>query len=126
MNAAELASYDQIKTFLVKTFPTVNPDSKLLHFGCGLSAGFIAVVCASPVDVIKTRVMNVNIILIQNPGVYNGAFDCLMKTLRIEGPLAFYNGFYANFWRVGIWNIIMFVTLEQCQIYVRDNVVKKH
>jgi len=62
MNAAELASYDQIKSSLVKSFPTVNPDSKFLHFACGLSAGFIAVVFASPVDVIKTRVMNVNIL----------------------------------------------------------------
>ena len=59
MNAAELASYDQIKTNIIKNFPGVNPDSKFLHFTCGLSAGFIAVVFASPVDVIKTRVMNV-------------------------------------------------------------------
>jgi hypothetical protein len=63
MNAAELASYDQIKTFMCKTFPTVNPDAKMLHFFCGLAAGFLAVVCASPVDVIKTRVMNVIITL---------------------------------------------------------------
>ncbi len=61
MNAAELASYDQIKSILVKRFPKVNPDSKLLHFTCGLSAGFIAVVFASPIDVIKTRVMNVRL-----------------------------------------------------------------
>jgi solute carrier family 25 uncoupling protein 8/9 len=59
MNAAELASYDQIKTSIIKNFPSVHPDSKFLHFTCGLSAGFIAVVFASPVDVIKTRVMNV-------------------------------------------------------------------
>jgi hypothetical protein len=59
MNAAELASYDQIKSSIIKRFPSVNPDSTMLHFVCGLSAGFIAVVCASPVDVIKTRVMNV-------------------------------------------------------------------
>ena len=59
MNAAELASYDQIKTTIVRTFTSVNPDSTLLHFACGLAAGFIAVVFASPVDVIKTRVMNV-------------------------------------------------------------------
>jgi hypothetical protein len=64
MNAAELASYDQIKFSIIKKFPSVSPDSTLLHFICGLSAGFIAVVCASPVDVIKTRVMNVYFTLI--------------------------------------------------------------
>jgi solute carrier family 25 (mitochondrial uncoupling protein), member 8/9 len=62
MNAAELASYDQIKSSILKRFPKVNPDSKFLHFTCGLSAGFIAVIFASPADVIKTRVMNVSII----------------------------------------------------------------
>ncbi len=59
MNAAELASYDQIKSTILKRFPQFNPDSQYLHFACGLSAGLIAVLFASPVDVIKTRVMNV-------------------------------------------------------------------
>lgn len=59
MNAAELASYDQIKSSLVGRFPKVSPDNKLLHMACALSAGFIAVVFASPVDVMKTRIMNV-------------------------------------------------------------------
>ncbi len=59
MNAAELASYDQIKSSLLFYFPKLNPDMKSIHFICGLAAGFIAVLIASPVDVIKTRVMNV-------------------------------------------------------------------
>jgi len=59
MNAAELASYDQIKNFLVKKFPNISKDSKLIHFTCALSAGFIAVCLASPMDVVKTRIMNV-------------------------------------------------------------------
>jgi len=117
MNAAELASYDQIKTSILLRFPKLNPDTKLLHFFCGLSAGFFAVLIASPVDVIKTRVMN-------KPDVYNGVVDCVVKTLKIEGPMAFYNGFFANFWRVGTWNIIMFLTLEQCQIFVRKSLQK--
>jgi len=59
MNAAELASYDQIKSSISARFPKLNPDMKSLHFLSALCAGFIAVVVASPVDVIKTRVMNV-------------------------------------------------------------------
>lgn len=30
-----------------------------------------------------------------------------------EGPLAFYKGFSSNFMRIGSWNVIMFVSLEQ-------------
>ena len=59
MNAAELASYDQIKTSLLSYFPSLRPEDKKLHFICGLSAGFIGVLCASPADVTKTRLMNV-------------------------------------------------------------------
>jgi len=113
MNAAELASYDQIKMSLLKRFPKTNPDAKTLHFTCALAAGFIAVVFASPIDVIKTRVMN-------SPEVYGGTVSCFIKTLKHEGPMAFYGGFYANFWRVGTWNIAMFLTLEQCQKLVRN------
>ena len=61
MNAAELASYDQIKSSIIYRWPSINPDKKTLHFLCALMAGFIAVVVASPVDVIKTRVMNVEL-----------------------------------------------------------------
>ena len=65
MNAAELASYDQIKSILLKKYKDLKPDSKLLHFVCGFSAGFIAVCFASPMDVVKTRIMNVYLILLK-------------------------------------------------------------
>lgn len=31
----------------------------------------------------------------------------------LQGPLAFYKGFIPNFARLGSWNVIMFLTLEQ-------------
>lgn len=33
----------------------------------------------------------------------------------LQGPLAFYKGFLPNFGRLGSWNVIMFLTLEQVQ-----------
>lgn len=62
MNAAELASYDQVKFSLLSYFPNLRPEDKKLHFVCGLAAGFVGVLCASPADVTKTRLMNVNLI----------------------------------------------------------------
>lgn len=81
-------------------------DSMKLHFICAFMAGFTATCFGSPFDVIKTRMMSKSI-------HYNGVVDCVGKTLKNEGPLAFYNGFTANFMRIGTWNIVMFVTLEQ-------------
>ena len=33
-----------------------------------------------------------------------------------QGPLAFYKGFIPNFGRLGSWNVIMFLTLEQVKL----------
>eukprot|EP00878_Enallax_costatus_P031234 GHUV01034137.1.p1 GENE.GHUV01034137.1~~GHUV01034137.1.p1 ORF type:complete len:250 (+),score=50.70 GHUV01034137.1:74-823(+) len=55
INAAELASYDQIKVSLLAT--GVFHDNILTHLVAGLGAGFFAVCVGSPVDVVKSRVM---------------------------------------------------------------------
>ena len=69
-------------------------------------AGFTATCFGSPFDVVKTRMMSAAV-------PYKGVIDCVSQTIRKEGPMAFYNGFTANFMRIGTWNIVMFVTLEQ-------------
>lgn len=46
--------------------------------------------------------------------------------MKYEGFMAFYGGFIANFSRVGSWNIAMFLTLEQCQIYARKRVERQN
>ena len=55
INAAELASYDQIKQSLLAT--GVFKDNVVTHLVSGLGAGFFAVSIGSPVDVVKSRVM---------------------------------------------------------------------
>jgi solute carrier family 25 uncoupling protein 8/9 len=105
INAAELASYDQFKQSALKygmkdTVPT--------HLACGLAAGFVATVFGSPMDVVKTRVMNTKLGPDGKP-LYSGMVDCIVKTLRNEGPLAFYNGFLPNFMRIGSWNVVCFL-----------------
>jgi hypothetical protein len=46
-------------------------------------------------------------------GRFKGVLDCFVQTARQEGPAAFYKGFMPNFARLGTWNVIMFLTLEQ-------------
>ncbi|GBF87431.1 mitochondrial uncoupling 1-like protein [Raphidocelis subcapitata] len=105
INAAELASYDQIKQVMLGS--GMFTDNIVTHLAAGLGAGFFAVCVGSPVDVVKSRVMG------DRAGKYSGVLDCFVKTARNDGPLAFYNGFMPNFARLGSWNIAMFLVLEQ-------------
>ncbi|XP_074290184.1 mitochondrial uncoupling protein 2-like [Silene latifolia] len=103
VNAAELASYDHVKLTIL-AIPGFT-DNALTHMLAGLGAGFFAVCIGSPVDVVKSRMMG--------DSTYRNTIDCFIKTLKNEGPLAFYKGFLPNFGRLGSWNVIMFLTLEQ-------------
>lgn len=105
INAAELASYDQIKESLLAS--GMFQDNVYCHLASGLGAGFIAVCVGSPVDVVKSRMMGAA------PGVYKGVLDAFVKTFKKDGITAFYNGFGPNFARLGTWNVVMFLTLEQ-------------
>lgn len=105
INAAELASYDQIKQSLLAS--GLFEDNVVCHLASGLGAGFFAVCCGSPVDVVKSRMMGAP------AGMYKGVLDAFVKTAKNDGPLAFYNGFGPNFARLGSWNVVMFLTLEQ-------------
>ena len=111
INAAELASYDQVKSSLLSAGMD---DGVPCHILSGLGAGFVACVVGSPVDVIKSRVMG-------SSGLYSGFVDCAVKTLKAEGPFAFWKGFLPNFGRLGSWNVVMFLTLEQVRKAMREN-----
>lgn len=111
INAAELASYDQVKETILK-IPGFS-DNVFTHLLSGLGAGFFAVCIGSPVDVVKSRMMG--------DSAYKSTLDCFVKTMKNDGPLAFYKGFVPNFARLGSWNAIMFLTLEQVKkLFVKD------
>ena len=96
------------------------PDTFFLHFICGLSAGFIATIIASPADVVKTRLMS-------SPDSYSGVINCFTRTFREEGPLAFYKGFIPNFTRLGLWSVICFVSMEKFKYYlIGPSSIAKH
>ena len=111
INAVELASYDEVKSALIKGGME---DGIPCHIASGLGAGFFACIFGSPVDVVKSRVMG------DSAGVYNGVVDCFVKTFRNDGVMAFYKGFMPNFGRLGSWNVAMFLTLEQVRGFVKS------
>eukprot|EP01066_Platyproteum_vivax_P013522 Platyproteum_vivax@DN6115_c0_g1_i2.p1 len=115
--ATELAAYDQTKQVVLHN--KLMKEGIPLHILSGLSAGFAATVVGSPVDVLKTRIMNAK------PGQYKNMFDCVLKTFK-EGPLTFYNGFWPNFVRLGSFNIAVFVFYEQMLRLIKTYIPPKN
>lgn len=103
MNAAELATYDQVKEQILSK--GLLKDGVPCQLASSLSAGFVAVCIGSPVDVVKSRMMG--------SSAFSNPIDCFAQTFKHEGISAFYKGFIPNFGRVGSWNVVMFLTLEQ-------------
>lgn len=106
-NACELATYDQTREFVL-THKLMN-DTIFCHFFVSAVAGFTTVMVGQPIDQIKTRLMNQGK---DSKVQYKGLFDCIYKTVKNEGPMAFYDGVTANASRVVSWNIIMFMSLQ--------------
>lgn len=117
VTASQLASYDQFKEMILEK--GVMRDGLGTHVTASFAAGFVAAVASNPVDVIKTRVMNMKV----EPGVappYSGALDCVLKTVRAEGPMALYKGFVPTISRQGPFTVVLFVTLEQVRKLLKD------
>lgn len=110
VTASQLASYDQIKEAILERH--VMADGLGTHVTASFAAGFVASVASNPVDVIKTRVMNMKVEAGREPP-YSGALDCALKTVRAEGPMALYKGFIPTISRQGPFTVVLFVTLEQ-------------
>ena len=82
-------------------------DGFPMHVVCGFGAGATALMVGSPVDVLKTRIMN-------RPTTDKQSVPSLIaQMITKEGPLAFYKGFTANFMRLGSWNVMIFCVLEK-------------
>lgn len=108
LTASQLASYDHIKHSLLALQWLHFHEGIVTHFTASMLAGFIAAVVTSPVDVIKTRIMNQ-----RGHQLYTSTLDCALKTLRTEGPLGLYKGFVPNWLRIGPHTVVTFIVFEQ-------------
>lgn len=111
VTASQLASYDQFKEAILANH--VMQDGIGTHVTASFGAGFVAAVTSNPVDVIKTRIMNMKPLQPGEAAPYSGALDCAVKTVKAEGPMALYKGFIPTVSRQGPFTIVLFVTLEQ-------------
>jgi dicarboxylate transporter 10 len=70
-------------------------------------AGFVTATTTTPVDVIKTRVMNAP------RGLYAGPWDCVKKSIKADGWTVFTRGWTGNLLRFGPHFIFSFPLYEQ-------------
>ena len=110
LTAAQIPSYDHTKHTL-KNHGLMHEGLRL-HIVSSMIAGFVTAFVTSPVDVVKTRVMNQRI---KGEGVvlYKSTIDCIAKTIRSEGIFGLYKGFIPNWMRIGPHTIITFLIFEQ-------------
>jgi len=109
--AVELPVYDFCKHHLI---PTLD-NSVGNHFVSSLIASLGSAVASTPLDVIRTRLMNQRRLRTEQSQskIYSGSIDCLIQTVKNEGVMALYKGFVPTWVRMGPWNIIFFITYEQ-------------
>ncbi|XP_017841152.2 LOW QUALITY PROTEIN: mitochondrial uncoupling protein Bmcp [Drosophila busckii] len=121
--SVELPVYDFCKLQLMSAFG----DHVANHFISSFIASLGSAVASTPIDVIRTRLMNQRHVTVLNGGItrcplprpklYSGSIDCAVQTIRNEGVLALYKGFIPTWVRMGPWNIIFFITYEQLKKY---------
>ena len=104
VNAAELGTYDQAKSMLV---PYVG-DGFMSFLGASATAGLASAVTSTPVDVVKTRMMN----MAGGQQAYASMASGLVTIAREEGFGALYKGFLPIFVRKVVWCSSFFVVYE--------------
>jgi len=90
-------------------------DDIRLHLISSIASAVVASVVTQPVDVVKTRMMNMQ------SAKYKSPMDCAMQTLRTEGPLAFYKGLTGTMSRLVPHTIALWMVQEQAHAALRRN-----
>ncbi|XP_038047766.1 mitochondrial substrate carrier family protein ucpB-like [Patiria miniata] len=111
LTGTQVPTYDHTKHTILNLGWMV--EGPALHIVSAMTAGFMCAVTTSPVDLIKTRVMNQRIKGIpKNERMYRNGLDCLLKTVKSEGWVGLYKGFMPNWLRIGPHTIISFFLFE--------------
>ncbi|GAB6019891.1 hypothetical protein CHUAL_001426 [Chamberlinius hualienensis] len=109
-----LPAYDVIKRHFINS--NIMENGIYNHFISSFIAGLAGSVASTPIDVVRTRLMNQRNFKAATVGgvrleaVYTSSLDCLVQTVRQEGFLALYKGFIPTWVRLGPWNIIVSLT----------------
>ncbi|MCJ1311165.1 Mitochondrial oxaloacetate carrier protein [Agyrium rufum] len=84
-----------------------------LHLMSSAASGFVVCCVMHPPDTIMSRMYN------QTGNLYSGVFDCFSKTVKTEGVLAIYKGFFAHLARILPHTILTLTFAEQTNKLMR-------
>ena len=113
--SAQISSYDHTKHWLINDWQM--HEGIRLHIVAAMVSGFVTAFVMSPVDLVKTRVMN-QYVENRSGNTYAGAIDCFAKTIASEGLFGFYKGFIPNWLRLGPHTITTFIIFEQLRTLI--------
>ncbi|KAH8951355.1 hypothetical protein BDL97_09G023400 [Sphagnum fallax] len=111
LNAAQIPSYDHTKYALLDS--GWMQEGIACHFVSSMTAGLVTAIVMSPIDLIKTRIMQQGVRTGGAGVLYSSTLDCFWKTLRSEGPRGLYKGFIPVWMRIGPHTVITFFFYEQ-------------
>jgi len=88
-------------------------DGPALHLASSTASGFVVCCVMHPPDTVMSRMYN------QMGNLYSSAWDCLKSTVKVEGPLAVYKGFFAHLARILPHTILTLSLAEQTNKVMR-------
>lgn len=91
-SSVQLPTYFLAKRRLVRHLGM--QDGPALHLASSAASGVVVCCVMHPPDTVMSRMYN------QSGSLYSSAWDCLYRTVRTEGPLAVYKGFFAHLARI--------------------------
>ncbi|KAF2432452.1 mitochondrial carrier [Tothia fuscella] len=110
-SSVQLPTYFFAKRRLVKHFGMT--EGPALHLSSSAASGFVVCCVMHPPDTVMSRMYN------QTGNLYSSAVDCLVKTVKKEGVLAIYKGFFAHLARILPHTILTLSLAEQTNKMMR-------
>jgi solute carrier family 25 protein 34/35 len=110
-SSVQLPTYFFAKRVLQRNFDI--KDGTPLHLMSSTASGFVVCCVMHPPDTVMSRMYN------QTGNLYNGALDCLFRTVKTEGILAVYKGYFAHLARILPHTILTLTLAEQTNKLMR-------